>query len=87
MRLLRVVVLVVIAAVTGVEEALCLFPEIAGSDGVQQHDGTKPELEQAAESADSGQHLRPPGPPHEWPDALDKFVARIDIDAGILVSE
>ncbi len=41
--------------------------------------------EQPAEAADAGQHFRPQRAPDQRLDAFHEFVARVDIDAGVLV--
>ena len=67
-------------------------PEL-GADAVGAGDQDRPppaalrDFDHGAESADAGQHLRPLRPRHARLDALDEFLAGIDVDAGIPVGQ
>ncbi len=45
------------------------------------------DLDQRAEAADAGEHLRAHRAPGVGLDALDERVARVDVDAGVAVGE
>ena len=45
------------------------------------------DLEQRAEAADAGQHLRAQRPLRERLDALDERVAGVDVDAGVAIGK
>ena len=66
---------------------MSFVPDAVGSGDQHRLAETLADLDQPAEAADAGKHLRPHRALGERLDALDQRVARVDVDAGVAVGK